>query len=634
MVSQMHNQSNREWHIILDSVRGATHKRNGRPNQDAEYWSSTEKAVMLAISDGHGSDKYFRSDTGSKLAVEVAVKVLEEFISRVDIQSQDKESIKKQTTELPQIIVTKWREAVQAHLEKKPFFKKEDEKQFSNQSTLVAEVDKNPLIPYGATLLAVLVTKTFICCLQLGDGDITFVTANGKIVFPMEEDKRLLANETTSLCTRTAAEDFRRRFLHLKNEPPALIMLSTDGYANSFSTTRDFQQVGRDILQKLYEDNGPANVERQFKEWLQAATETGSGDDITAGIMCYLEIINKRPAPLIEPLLPEPVADVQPPQQTEDRPHSQPEVLVANRGNLPGGPVPRPRVPLDAPTERAPAPGQFKRPDNVTKDNQKVPSYSQPSSPPSRPIPEQPRGQYQQRENEASQPRQLRVSRQGKGDYTTIQQALDSIAPGGVIYVGPGIYLESLRIKKNVQLIAWGEKGKPVAIQSTMPCLVIQAQNVTVRGFEITGKRGGQDPQKEYCAIYVDAKKIEIIECNISSESDCGIQIDGEEAQVTLKRCKIRHMQSIGVRLMGKRSLLELEGCIIWKTGMGVSVENDAKARINGSHISNNTYGVYIRDGNLEINKCNFDNDYNIIIQKAKQVLLNDCTYSDSKRDI
>ena len=61
---------------------------------------------------------------------------------------------------------------------------------------------------------------------------------------------------------------------------PALVLLSTDGYANSFRDDGGFLQIGGDVLQILRED-GIEGVERNLTSWLSEASELGSGDDIT-----------------------------------------------------------------------------------------------------------------------------------------------------------------------------------------------------------------------------------------------------------------------------------------------------------------------------------------------------------------
>ena len=86
--------------------------------------------------------------------------------------------------QLPKTIVEKWQTKVKDHLAESPFFTRE-EWQFYGNGTTIPETTRNPLIPYGATLLAVVVTKTFILYLQLGDGDIVQVTESAVPNKPM-----------------------------------------------------------------------------------------------------------------------------------------------------------------------------------------------------------------------------------------------------------------------------------------------------------------------------------------------------------------------------------------------------------------------------------------------------------------
>ena len=58
------------WEAFGRSVRGASHVRSGAPNQDAFHWEGssgrTGPRVILAIADGHGSKKSFRSEQGAR----------------------------------------------------------------------------------------------------------------------------------------------------------------------------------------------------------------------------------------------------------------------------------------------------------------------------------------------------------------------------------------------------------------------------------------------------------------------------------------------------------------------------------------------------------------------------------------
>ncbi len=151
-------------------------------------------------------------------------------------------------------------------------------------------VEAKPGLAYGATLLSVLVTDSFILYLQLGDGDILTVSETGQVERPMPRDERLLGNETTSLSSEQAWRDVQVRFQVTAGTPPALILLSTDGYANSFRDESSFSKVGSDLLDLLRAE-GVDKVNDSLKLWLAEASQAGNGDDITLGIICRMDTL-------------------------------------------------------------------------------------------------------------------------------------------------------------------------------------------------------------------------------------------------------------------------------------------------------------------------------------------------------
>lgn len=270
-----------EWRVVGRSVRGATHERNGLPNQDAIHWlpvSGRGSSAVLAVADGHGSARYSRSHIGAALAVEQGVQLIDEFInSQADV---DNLSLIKHATEewLPRTLVRNWSEAVNEHLKTEPLTPDE-----------LSVVGVESWVAYGATLLLAAVTERFVLYLQLGDGEILTVNDRGDVSRPMTKDERLFGNETTSLCASDAWRDFRVNFqpLHATQSHPALILLSTDGYPNSFRDESGFFKVGSDLLQVINE-NGLARVEQDLEGWLRDSTRAGSGDDVTLGLLCSL----------------------------------------------------------------------------------------------------------------------------------------------------------------------------------------------------------------------------------------------------------------------------------------------------------------------------------------------------------
>ena len=119
--------------------------------------------------------------------------------------------------------------------------------------------------------------------LQLGDGEILSVTAQGTTTRPLPPDDRLIANQTTSLCQPEAWKDFRSAWV-TNGAMPSLVLLSTDGYANSFRSDEDFLKIGQDYLE-IIREQGIASLAEELPAILTEATQQGSGDDITLAIL-------------------------------------------------------------------------------------------------------------------------------------------------------------------------------------------------------------------------------------------------------------------------------------------------------------------------------------------------------------
>lgn len=287
------------WLALGASVQGALHRKKSLPNQDALAWRPDSRRgppIVLAVADGHGSAKSFRSGTGARLAVEQAAELLMEFLH--SWQGSNNLSLVKHTAEdqLPKALARCWKQAVQEHLAELPLAPAElDGLENSEGPASRSKVEREPVLAYGTTLLAVAVADTFLLYVQQGDGDILAVTAEGEADRPLPRDERLFANETTSLSSQDAGLDFRVGLQPLPAAAPVLILVATDGYANSFRSDACFRQVGSDLLRILRTD-GLAEVEGSLAQWLAETTAAGSGDDITLGLLCRQDILARGEA--------------------------------------------------------------------------------------------------------------------------------------------------------------------------------------------------------------------------------------------------------------------------------------------------------------------------------------------------
>lgn len=270
------------WKVAHACVRGSAHVRAGTPNQDAvESVTGQGNVAVVAVSDGHGGARHFRSQIGSSLAVSTAVSVLETFLPRYAGEST--KLTKDGVEQLSRLLVEAWTSSVMSDLAHQPLTAEELTLLDAEGPEARATVEAAPILAYGATLLVTAATDDLILYMQLGDGEILSVLSNGSTKRPLPEDDRLVANQTTSLCQPESWKEFRSAWTtapHL----PALVLLSTDGYANSFRSDDDFLKIGEDYLEILREQ-GIASLAEELPSILEEATKQGSGDDITLAIL-------------------------------------------------------------------------------------------------------------------------------------------------------------------------------------------------------------------------------------------------------------------------------------------------------------------------------------------------------------
>jgi len=267
------------WRAFGASVQGVAHARRGTPNQDAFACSTPGDGATVAIgavADGHGGARHFRSARGAAFAVACAVDALHEHRDTAPEAAAD---------ELPRRIVAAWRDRVAADLATRPLEEQELTRAAQDESAAAAaEVRADPALAYGATLVAAVAHARSTLVLQLGDGEVLCVAADGHTTRPLPGDVRLAHGRTTSLCQPEAWREFRVARIGAHEPQPAMLVLATDGYANAFRSDHDFLHVGADLF-ALLRSGGPDALAAQLPGFLGEASAHGSGDDVTVAIL-------------------------------------------------------------------------------------------------------------------------------------------------------------------------------------------------------------------------------------------------------------------------------------------------------------------------------------------------------------
>ncbi len=248
------------WHAVAAGIVGPRHERAGQPTQDAWLVGADRPDVAIAVvADGHGSERYVRSDRGSRFAVQAVRDVLSASGDHIDKPIAELSRIGQDA--LPTQIVEAWRALVD-----------ED----------IARDGGADVVAYGSTVIGAAATQTFLVVVQLGDGAAVVVFDDGafEVVFPAEVQ---IGSGTYSLCSSNAPRYLQVRVFDLKATPVRLLFMATDGFDNAYASPDAFAAVGPDLVQRIAE-HGLASVQERLPRWLDDAARY-SADDASAALL-------------------------------------------------------------------------------------------------------------------------------------------------------------------------------------------------------------------------------------------------------------------------------------------------------------------------------------------------------------
>jgi len=263
---------------LEQSVQGANHKSKTPPVdcQDKSLVCHLEDGtIVVAVADGHGSNKCRFSKIGAELAVKTFCEVIDVTFAKYKKDSDgDREKFIKLLRQIDdgrliKTVHTIWKKRIQ---------KSFDEIK-GNYDDLKDTVDVDPEL-YGTTLMGLVVSIDFVYAVQVGDGDIAYVD-DGGFRHVIEPDK-FLGTETYSLCSDKPWENsisYFQRACFLE-KIPCLFIVTTDGFSNSFIDDEQYHVACQDYFRTIC-DYGDDEVQNNLESWLNQTSESGCGDDIT-----------------------------------------------------------------------------------------------------------------------------------------------------------------------------------------------------------------------------------------------------------------------------------------------------------------------------------------------------------------
>ena len=192
---------------------GVSHISKGMPCQDNFALFCEKKYSILAIADGHGSQKHDLSEYGSKIACESLVEVTKDILSK---KQQNTIAIKELCgLKFKTSVIDRWKCNVKNHF-------------LTNFENFDEE---NTYTRYGTTLLFVIDLETAFVVGQLGDGGI--IISNGNEYYLKHREDEKVGTSTASMCSEDAYMHMSIKIYDKKDF--SQIMLMTDGMYDIFS---------------------------------------------------------------------------------------------------------------------------------------------------------------------------------------------------------------------------------------------------------------------------------------------------------------------------------------------------------------------------------------------------------------
>lgn len=267
------------------SERGESHLHDGRICQDSSASFSDECGTVAVVSDGHGGCDYVRSQIGSAMACEAAVKNIRRLFENISPEAFLAEP-DMMLTQLEAAIINDWNESVRSHYEANPFT--EEELDCVSEKAGAAYFSGHRIErAYGATLIAAAVTRDYWFGIQIGDGKCVAFDEAGICTQPIPWDEKCFLNKTTSICGSDALRDFR----HFYSEKiPTAVFMGSDGIDDSFKNEEDMYDFYKTILYAFSISDYTQAVD-ELKAYLPRLSKEGSADDVSIAAWMDMDVL-------------------------------------------------------------------------------------------------------------------------------------------------------------------------------------------------------------------------------------------------------------------------------------------------------------------------------------------------------
>ena len=256
--------------------QGESHKSSDKPCQDRAYDYHSPALSMAIICDGHGGERYFRSQYGAEFATKITQKSIRQFVKNIK-----KNEFKSQNGKLT--------------FEGSPFT------QYSAEISTIEQEEKpahKALMWLFSSIIAQWneaiakharghdLTDTYWLAFHIGDGKcVRFMEEGGKLHAdqPIPWDKDCFLNKTTSLCSSDALAKFRYCY-EGDGKFPVAMCLGSDGIDDTFGDGDKLTDFYIEIYKEIAK-NGKRKAKAMLQHDLPVISQRGSKDDMSVAMV-------------------------------------------------------------------------------------------------------------------------------------------------------------------------------------------------------------------------------------------------------------------------------------------------------------------------------------------------------------
>lgn len=297
---------------IEHHCQGESHKSNNKPCQDCAYAESAEGLCMAIVCDGHGGERYFRSQYGAQFATEITKNAIREFVKNmadstfIDYEGKsvfdgapftdystatatDKQIDSRAHKSLMWLfssIISQWNAKIAEHarlIDLTDWELSNVEEKYHKDFLQKRQKDGATFEKiYGCTLMAYVQTPDYWFAFHLGDGKcVSMRVVDEHLVCeqPIPWDERCFLNKTTSLCDSNALEEFRYCYQG-NGQFPLAVFLGSDGMDDSYGDGNNLYNFYIQLF-KIIIRNGAEKARKELVKSLPVISKIGSKDDMS-----------------------------------------------------------------------------------------------------------------------------------------------------------------------------------------------------------------------------------------------------------------------------------------------------------------------------------------------------------------